>query len=849
MRLAYRFPLIRKGFLLPFWFLLPMCLGAQQITLTGRILSRATHSPVPYANVLVEETGIGTFASAAGRFRLNVADLPAILRITRIGFADTVITAAEKDLGTIYLVPTVLSGDEVLVMATRAIEGQTPVAFTTLNREELNRSYSHQDVPMVLAGEPGVYAYSDAGNGVGYTYLKIRGFSQDRIGVYLNGIPLNDPEAHAVYWVDHGDILAAISDIQLQRGVGNSLYGSGVFGGTVNLATDFRALPAGFTLNAGYGNYLEKGLDLPSRKLSLSYAGGPWQEQGWTLYGRFSDLASDGYRLGSGTSQRSVHAGLEKSTATALTRLEAIWGHEETAFSWEGIIPLYEYDLDDREERRYNYYADPYFNGGLDDANKDVFTQSIVSLQHSRKLAGGLLSLTLYNVKGDGYYEQFKGKDYDPEETDPEKLAKKKEELFEFLSLYDLFAFIDTNTVHEVGLIRRKWLKNGYFGLVYQYSHPFRLGRVTLGGDARFYTSEHFGKVPELLGGLTIEKDHRYYTDRSRKTSFSFYVHSIIDITDRLSAMVDLRYLGHRYNFDQEVMGAFTEGYNFKLKHDFIDPHLGLNYRVNDAVSFFANLSTGHREPADGDIYDHDDPDVVPAVEDMEAEYAQPLVREEFLIDYEAGVRFSLPAVSGKLNLYRMDFSNELIPLDYRYYDADNVLQGNAPRTVHQGVEIALSAMPLPWLQVQGNLSYADNRFVEFRGDSLGWGGWGGIADYSGKVLPAFPKVQVKGSLIVSHLLGETWAKITHIGKQFIDFANTGSVAIAPYTLLNLATRFELPTVGPVQPELTLRVNNALDVLYETFGYTYYDGWPPYRVDAYWPGATRSYFVELQVMF
>ncbi|MQY63438.1 MAG: TonB-dependent receptor plug domain-containing protein, partial [Calditrichaeota bacterium] len=820
MRHAYRFPLIRKGFLLSFWFLLPLYLGAQQITLTGQILSCVTHSPVPYANVLVEETGEGTFASGAGRFRLNVGSLPVTLRITRVGFADTVITTAERNLA-VYLVPTVLSGEEVLVTATRAVEGRTPVAFTTLDREELDRVYSHQDVPMVLAGEPGVYAYSDAGNGVGYTYLKIRGFSQERIGFYLNGIPLNDPEAHAVYWVDHGDILAATSDVQLQRGVGNSLYGSGVFGGTVNLATDFRALPAGFTFNAGYGNYTEEGLDLPSRKLSLSYAGGPWQEQGWTLYGRFSDLASDGYRIGSGTTQRSVHAGLEKSTATALTRFEAIWGHEETAFSWEGIIPLYGYDLNDREDRRYNYYADTTWNGGFDNANKDVFTQSIVSLQHSRKLANGLLSLTFYNVKGDGYYEQFKG----------------GRDVGEYnLALPD--------TVEEVDLLRRKWLRNGYSGVVYQYAHTFEFGKVTVGGDARFYASKHYGKVMEVLSGnLDVIVQNPYYTDRSRKTTYSFYVHSILDVTDRLSAMVDLRYLGHRYTFDQDVMGAFTEGYRFKLKYDFVDPHLGLNYRVSEAVSFFANLSTGHREPADGDLYDHDDPDMVPAVDDMDAEYATPLVREEFLIDYEAGVRFSLPAVSAKLNIYRMDLRDELVPLDYRYYDTDNVFHGNAPETVHQGFELSLEASPLSWLWLQSSVTYADNHVIELQMASLGYKGKGGVTDYNGMVIPAFPKFQAKGSLGMSLHRGDIWAEFTHVGKQFIALDNIDSLAINPYSLVNFGTRLQLPEFGPVRSVLTLRINNLFDALYETFGYTYYDdsyGWPPYRVDAYWPGATRS---------
>jgi iron complex outermembrane receptor protein len=806
--------------------ILPLGLLAQGISLTGRIVSQTTQSPIPYANV-VEASGVGTFASATGRFRLEVDGLPATLRITRVGFADTVIVADREHLGEIYLFPTVLSGEEVLVSATRAIEGQSPVAFTTLDRDEIERAYSHQDIPMVLAGEPGVYAYSDAGNGVGYTYLKVRGFSQDRVGVYLNGIPLNDPEAHAVYWVDHGDMLAAASDIQIQRGVGNSLYGTSVFGGTINLTTNLHAQPAGFTLKGGYGNYTEKGLDLPSRKYSLSYAGGPWRRQGWTLYGRFSDLASEGYRTGSGTIQRAFHAGVENSRANTLTRLEAMWGHEETAFSWEGIIPLYGYDLDNLVDRRYNYYADPTWNGGLDDANKDVFTQSIISFQHSRKIGAGLLNMVLYTVKGDGYYEQFKG-------------GRDVEE-------YNLLPNLP-DTVGEVDLLRRKWLRNGYTGGISHYTYPFSLGTVTLGGDVRFYSADHYGRVLDLVGlDFAIPSDHRYYNNDTRKTSFSAYLHSIINLTPRLSVMADLRYLGHRYSFEQEVMGAFTEGYDFKLKYDFIDPHFGINYMINDEVSLFANVSTGHREPADRDIYDHDDPGTTPVVENMDSDYAKPLVNEEYLIDYEAGLSFDWSVIGGKINLYYMDFRNELIPVYYRYFDADDVLRGNAARTLHQGLEIYLTIEPLSWLLLQGSLSYADNRFVEFFGDALGWSGGGGIADYSDKEIPAYPRLQVKENAIATHRFGETWLQLSYIGDQFIDFANTEAVSIEPYTLIHFGTRFDLPQWDSVQSALIFRVDNVFDKLYETFGYTYYDGWPPYRVDAYWPGATRSYFVELHV--
>jgi len=121
------------------------------------------------------------------------------------------------------------------------------------------------------------------------------------------------------------------------------------------------------------------------------------------------------------------------------------------------------------------------------------------------------------------------------------------------------------------------------------------------------------------------------------------------------------------------------------------------------------------------------------------------------------------------------------------------------------------------------------------------------MADYSDTVIPAYPKVQAKGNLIINHRLGEAWLHFSYAGKQFIDFANTDSIAVEPFTLVSVGSRLVLPAAGSVQSTLTLRVNNLFDELYETFGYTYYDGWPPYRVDAYWPGATRSYFVELQV--
>ncbi|MCH7574762.1 MAG: TonB-dependent receptor [Candidatus Marinimicrobia bacterium] len=802
-------------------------LQAQTGEIYGRVTDGKTGQLLAGANIVIEELGIGATSADDGRFFLSAVALPVELTFTRIGYADTTLTVALPGPLAVLMRPVVLTGELVQIEVLRAVRGDSPVAFSTLDRETIERRYSHQDVPMVLASQPGVYAYSDAGNGVGYTYLKIRGFSQDRIGVYLNGIPLNDPEAHAVYWVDHGDILADAGDIQLQRGVGNSLYGSGVFGGSVNLSTGSAARLPGLRITAGWGNYSDEALDLPSQKLSASFSNRVPALKDWQLFGRVSSLSSAGYRKGSGTGQQSAHFGGERASATSLTRLEAHWGHEETAFSWEGVIPAYGYLLTDRQDRRYNYYADRQFNAGRSDANKDVFTQSILSLQHSRKLGSRLASITIYTVKGDGYYEQVKtGRD---------------------TGEYNLLDIVPDGA-GSVDLMRRRWLRNGYSGAVGHLTLPMGRLRLTVGGDIRYYRARHYGKVLELLSEpVTVPVDHRYYSDTSRKTSFSLFLHSRWDIMPALRAVADFRYLGHRYAYRQSVLGAFMQGYEFNLRHDFFDPHLGLIYEPIKGLSIFGNVSTAKREPANSDIYDHDDPSAVPLVDDMAAQWAQPLVRSEALTDYELGISLDRPAVSAQLNLYRMDFRDELIPAFYRYTDADEVFHANAPRTVHQGIEGSLSLAPLPWLQLSGNFSVADNRFVEFTGDSLGWGGYGGTADYADKVVPAFPLWQRHMEMVVRYGDHQGWLELQQIGPQYIDFLNTEAVAIDAYTVANLGISLRLPAMTGLSGKVTLRVNNLADRLYETFGYTYFDGDPPQQIAAYWPGATRSYFLELQL--
>jgi iron complex outermembrane recepter protein len=792
-------------------------------SIEGLIQSSVSGEAVPYANISLTGTERGTVSDMQGYFYIEVDSLPVFVDIGHIQFKNKRVLI-NQSFSRIILQPDVLQTDEIRVIASRAVKGKTPVAFTQFNQQEIQSAYSHQDVPMVLDTSPGVYVYSDAGNGTGYTYLKIRGFSQDRIGIMLNGIPLNDPESHSVYWVDHGDILSAVSHVQIQRGTGNFLNGATVFGGTVNLETNYAHLPKGFRMSTGYGNYMDaSGLDLPGVKFSSTYNGRPFKDENLYLYTRGSYLDNPGYRIGSGSTQKSFHFGLQKQRPDKMTRVEWIFGDEKTHFSWDGISPQYGFDLKDRTDRRYNYYADPDFNGGYDDANKDIFAQHIFSVQHSRKFNTSLLNLTLYAVKGDGYYEQYKGR--------------------QSVNEYNLSSILPDTA--DVDLIRQKWLKNSYQGFLIQYNiRTLPKWDLTLGTESRFYQSDHFGRVKSLENNVyNPPGNHKYYDSDSYKNTVSFYLHSIYRVSRKIDLVSDLRFLGHLYTFDQERMGAF-KGYQYDLKYIFVDPRFGLMWEPVENLTFFVNLSTAHREPADSDIYDQSDPDAEPAIEENNTKYATPLVKEERLRHSEIGMDYTHNALSAALNVYRMDFRDELIPMDYRYRDDDNVLKANVPQTLHQGIEADVRYRVNRHVHFQSNISYSQNTFIAFTGDALGWGGYGSLADFSGNTIPGYPSFMANLSGQFFYNDYSLSINVKYNGNQYIDFSNTDDAVISPYTLVNMS--FKIPVLNHKYGNLILdgKIYNLFDTLYESFGYNYYLD-PESRIDVYWPGGTRNYFLTL----
>ncbi|HHM24243.1 MAG TPA: TonB-dependent receptor, partial [Bacteroidetes bacterium] len=325
-----------RRFLLPAALFLLLVFSAAAFAADHRIEGTVTDSqtgqPLVGANIFLEGTTIGTTSDANGHYVLT--GVPAgryTLTVSYLGYRlekRTVVVSAPTLTVNFALTPVVLPGQEVIVTATRAKFRETPVPFTNISRGELQQRYWAQDIPMLIATAPSVYAYSDAGNGIGYSYLKIRGFDQRRVNVMLNGIPLNDPEDHNVYWVDMPDFAASVQDIQIQRGAGTSIYGSSSFGGSVNIVTSELTSERGLKIVSGAGSY-------DTRKFTAQFNSGLVNNT-YALTARYSRVLSDGYRERSNVDLWSYFLSAARYTANTTTQINIYGGQEITHAAWDG---------------------------------------------------------------------------------------------------------------------------------------------------------------------------------------------------------------------------------------------------------------------------------------------------------------------------------------------------------------------------------------------------------------------------------------------------------------------------------------------------------------------------------
>jgi iron complex outermembrane receptor protein len=808
--------------------------------LSGAVTDSQTGQPVPGVYIKIAGGDLATVSDSTGAF--SFADAPGddIKMIASATGYEVVVKHLRNasDAADIALIPKILRGQDIVVTASRARKGETPAAFSNLTNADINRDYWSQDMPVLLSTLPNVYAYSDAGSGIGYSYLKMRGFDQKRVAVMLNGIPLNDADSHEVFWVDLPDFAASADDIQIQRGVGSSLYGASALGGSINIVTGMSPTPR-LNAESGYGSY-------NTRKLSLSGNSGLVNDN-YAFYGRFSQIETDGYRDNSWTQSYSYFVGLARFDRDMVWKLNAYGGPEESHLAYKGIT---------REmmatSRRYNELE---FDGEI-----DHFNQPHYELLHDWNPGPGWkFSNTLYYFNGDGHYTQNRSA-RDIEEYFPgysgidvadSLLAPKN-----YYALDDSGSFaVDDGhyTLIKADIIKRPTVSEYDWGWIPRITYSLGRMETTVGGEIRIHRAHHFGEVVwASTYPVGLPPRARYYDYRGKSGTASVYALETYRIGERLSLMANIQYQRHSYElFDDNRFGV-----GFKRSFDYLSPRGGVNFRIGPSLDFFASISTSSRHPAFKDIYDPTDywsnpsykPDnyrVVGAGWDFVGKEVKP----ERLLDFELGsdfkARLNAVAVQGTINLYRMQITDEILPYAGQIDDMGYPISGNAEKTIHQGLEFSCDAAFPANLILAGNFSVNDDHFQRYVEYGFDYENWVALEyDRSGKRIGGFPEAianyrieWTKGDLALG-LNG------SYIGRQYIDNGQTHR--LDPFHLLGTVISYELGRLAGLRSLVaTARINNVADKKYVASGYIEPDDNQP----RYIVGAERNAYISLKASF
>ncbi|MBE0644772.1 MAG: TonB-dependent receptor [Bacteroidetes bacterium] len=828
-----------------FWLLalaaISLLQGLHAQSVSGSVHDAKTNLPLGSANILLipasgteavsgagKPPHYGTAAERSGFFAFDhVVPGTYIVRTSFIGYRTdeqrVQVDAGENHLR-IALQPAAMPGPEIEISAMKARERFSPVTFSDLTQEDLANEYFVQDIPAMLADLPSVTFYSESGNGIGYNYLRIRGFDQRRLAVMVNGIPQNDPEDHNVYWIDMVDLLGNTEEIQVQRGAGSAFYGPPAIGGSINIVTGDFANRKGVTISAGGGSY-------NTQRYAFA-AGSGLIDNTYTLFGRLSQMSTDGYREHSYTRASSFYFAATRYDPSFTTRINVYGGPLEDGLAYYGLP---KFTVKDRDQRRKNYNYWEAENGAYTwtsprrKQEREEFSQPHFELLNEWKASDRLtFNSALFYVVGRGYF------DYDG--TGWTDAA--------YYRLTPEFGFEDA--ADPANPLIRAWVDNRQVGWLPRVTYMHGEGTLTAGLELRHHRSEHWGRIEwaeQLPAG--IDPGRHYYEYRGGKDIAAAYVQEQYQLSPRLNIMGNVQYVFNRYSlFDEKYIGT-----DFNSDYHFINPRLGLNYNISEAWNFYGNVSYTHREPRLKNLYDAAESSggATPQFELASGggyDFTRPLVRPEKLLNVELGTGFTSEHARILLNAYVMDFTDEIIKsggLD-RF---GQPITGNAAQTLHAGLEVSAQWSPLRNLHLDVNGMLSRSRLEKYVVYATDDNGNPAPFDLGGNRIAGFPEqlANVKLTWRESGFTGVLTFK--YVGRQYTDNLEGRRYSAAldgtdhvvdPYSVWNASFSYRTPPIlGLRSLDLRVSVNNVFDQLYAQSG----------EGDQFFVAAERNYFVDI----
>ncbi|HEY6170885.1 MAG TPA: TonB-dependent receptor plug domain-containing protein [Candidatus Kapabacteria bacterium] len=581
---------------------------------------------------------------------------------------------------------------EVIVTGFPAEENITPVPYVTITKEKIERSAEYKDVPSILSNQPSMVFYSQSGLYSGYSFGNIRGFDQRRLSILVNGIPQNDPEDHNVYWIDMPDLASSTTSMTIQRGAGTAFYGPAAIGGSINVVTAPAIVPS-YVVSAMYGSYntAKFAFEINSGLIDNKYA----------ISARLSKFKSDGYRHADKNDLNAYHLSLMKYDSVFSYQFNFYGGQIEDGLDYYGIYPDDEArsNFDDKELRKTNWSESFTYERRPEEGER--FFQphyeflSTWSLNNNTKFTN-----SLFYIQGDGQF------DYDGTWVRPStgyshsyyyRLTP------EYAAKYGFTALTDTTLGNE---LTRGYVGNKQFGWLPRIEYTHENGTLNVGGEVRIHRSLHWGKLLSAAKmPVDLPGDYHYYEYNGGKDVLSAYASEQYHASDDISVTVAAQLVNQKYRFYDEkpfyVDSAFASSsgllpgftsHDFTVPLTFLNPRLGINIILSDALTSFGSVSYTTREPRLKDYYNAEfftEPNFQ-KTQFGTYDYTQPLIRPESLLDVELGVRLNTSIGGGVLTSslggYYMPFTDELIKTGKKDRFGSSIV-GNAESTIHMGIE------------------------------------------------------------------------------------------------------------------------------------------------------------------
>lgn len=766
----------------------------KQYLIKGRVIDAQTNEPVEMATVKCNDQALAANRQGVFSFSKYFATGKYKIVVTNVGYASKETDVLVKDKNVEVLIA--LQKNETMLQALEVnsikASDNAPFAKTNINKAEIAKLNQGQDLPFILNQTPSVVVNSDAGNGVGYTGIRIRGTDATRINVTLNGIPYNDAESQGTFFVDLPDMASSLNAVQIQRGVGTSSNGTGAFGATINLSTNEIIEKPYAEINNSFGSF-------NTWKNTVKASSGLINNR-FTVDARLSQITSDGYidRAKSNLQSGAVSAAYINKKSSI--RFNLFTGKEKTYQAWNGVSEAYllnspTYNISGTEKP-----GTPYDN------ETDNYTQTHYQLFYNQTINEYVsFSVASFLTKGFGYYENYKA---------DEKYTK-------YGTTNNLFAKTD--------LVRQQWLDNDFYGGIFSVQYKKKNNVLTLGGSLTNYKGKHFGQVIWAANG-GFEPNQKYYDLKATKYERSFYAKIQHNINNSLGVFADMQ-----YRFVEHNMPGFKNNKTLVVNRDFnfINPKLGLTYNKKGWQSF-ASIAIANKEPNR---------------DDFEANVAaQP--KYEKLYDFELGVEKKKATYSFAATAYYMLYKDQLV-LTGKINDVGAYTRTNVDNSYRLGVEIQGSYIIAKWLNANANLTLSSNKIKTFKEYIDDYDNGGQI-----EILHTNKDIALSPTAISSmqiNIVASTQLEFSlvgkYVGKQYLDNTQNASRMLNSYYTQDVKASYKLSNKLFKETYLMLGVNNLFNKKYQPNGYTfsYFYGGTTTTENYYFPMAGTNFMLSLNI--